>query len=147
MELIQVVEEVVGQFDAAAKAKGDPWLVDVPGEALVQADPSLVSSALQALVDNAVKHGSRGLIRITARPGDDGPAGMWILAVGDAGPGIEPLRLGILMDPVKRMEMKERGLGLSTAHYAVQLCGGRLEASSRPGEGSSFRLILPRVDR
>lgn len=147
VDIKQITDEVKAQYAEAARAKGDLLQIEVPDNAVVEGDASLLSSALQALVDNAIKHGTRGTIRISATTGGDGHADTWTLAVEDQGPGLAPDRLAQLMDPIRRMDMKDRGLGLTIAQYAVQLSGGRLEASSQPGQGSTFRLVLPAAGR
>lgn len=91
--------------------------------------------AVQALVENAIKHGRDRehpsvLIRIrTVRePG-------WIsLCVSDNGRGFDPARV---------REDDQVHLGLATVRERVRLlCGGTMEIDSRPGEGTSITLKL-----
>ncbi len=69
------------------------------------------------------------------------------LEVVDVGPGIDPEDLPRVFDPffTTKEPGEGTGLGLWNAHRIVELFGGRLEVSSRPGH-TCFRLILPAAD-
>jgi signal transduction histidine kinase len=62
----------------------------------------------------------------------------------DDGPGISPEDLPRVFDPFFTRRQGGSGLGLSIAHRAVQAHGGALIASSVPGEGATFAIVLPR---
>jgi signal transduction histidine kinase len=59
----------------------------------------------------------------------------------DRGPGVEPMRIGMLFVPfAQRPERREgTGLGLATADAAVRALGGRIGYHERPGGGAWFR--------
>ncbi len=66
--------------------------------------------------------------------------------VTDTGPGIAPDDLPHIFDRFWRTRDGNRtgaGLGLAIARGIVEAHGGRMWAESEPGEGSSFRFILP----
>lgn len=42
---------------------------------------------------------------------------------------------------------KGMGLGLSIAHRIVELCGGQIEVTSTPEEGSTFTVLLPKTEQ
>jgi two-component system NtrC family sensor kinase len=65
--------------------------------------------------------------------------------VTDTGVGMSPGVLAHAFEPfyTTRPPGQGKGLGLSTAYNCAQAHGGRLEAKSVVGEGSTFRLILP----
>lgn len=69
--------------------------------------------------------------------------------ITDHGPGIAEPNLEHIFDPFYRARpssggrSRSRGLGLPIAARIVQLHGGRIEVSSRPGEGTSFQIHLP----
>jgi signal transduction histidine kinase len=138
-DLLALVESIVAEFAPAASAKRIRLSVDPPPDRVVWADAEIVRMVLRELLDNAVKYGSTGGdVRIALEHGDQ----EWALAVSDSGPGFSPERLEQFMDPLKRVELRERGLGLTLSRHAARAMGGRIVAATGDG-GSSFTLIVP----
>ncbi len=67
--------------------------------------------------------------------------------VTDTGTGMDAERLGRVFEPFYTTKEvgKGTGLGLSTSYGIVSQLGGHLSARSKPGEGSAFSILLPRV--
>ena len=65
--------------------------------------------------------------------------------ISDDGPGIPEENLPDIFTPffTTKEEGKGTGLGLSLAYGIVENHGGRIEASSRPGQGTTFHVELP----
>jgi signal transduction histidine kinase len=115
----------------------------------VHADPDAVDRMVKNLLSNAVKYSPRGgRIRVTAGWAPDRP-GLVELAVEDEGVGIAPEALPRVFDKYVRIAHPDTtaarglGLGLSLVRALVEAHGGEVEARSRPGRGSRFRLLLP----
>lgn len=117
-------------------------------------DPELLHRTLFNLVLNAVQVGDPEgsvTVRVVAdalRP-DLVPSEVSLghpvrLRVIDDGPGIAPEDLPRIFDPFYTRRQGGSGLGLSIAHRAVQAHGGALVASSNPGKGATFAMVLPR---
>lgn len=117
-------------------------------------DPELLHRTLLNLVLNAVQVGDpdRAVrVRVLAdslRP-DLVPGAISLgnpvrIRVIDDGPGIEPEDLPRIFDPFYTRRSGGSGLGLAIAHRAVQAHGGALLASSVPGRGATFAIVLPR---
>jgi len=105
--------------------------------------PSQIYQVVMNLVVNAA-HAigeQRGRITVRTRPAQDH---VW-LAVSDTGSGIAPEVLPRIFDPffTTKPVGQGTGLGLSMAHGIVQRHGGRIEVDTAPGQGSTFRVLLP----
>ena len=70
------------------------------------------------------------------------------LALTDTGGGMDQRRLSRIFDPffTTRDVGQGMGLGLSAAYGLVRAMGGTVDAISTPGEGTTFRVYLPRID-
>ena len=93
------------------------------------------------LLSNAIRHTpAGGSVTIAARR--SGAA--LELAVSDTGEGIPADVLHRVFERyVKGPSSTGTGLGLAIARDVVKAHGGRIEAESRPGKGTTIRLLLP----
>jgi len=108
----------------------------------VYVDPDKVEQVLTNLVENAAKYGSPKAMRVTAEV--DGAA--VAVAVRDTGEGIPAEDLPRVFTKFFRRDHGRptgTGLGLWISQGLVEAHGGRLTATSVPGEGSTFRFTLP----
>jgi signal transduction histidine kinase len=119
---------------------------------LVMGDEQALRSVVRNLVSNAVKFGGEDSpVCISARRvGDGARASHEIeLSVKDRGPGIGPSELKHIFNPFFRgqgalaRQIRGSGLGLSLVREIVQAHRGRVEVTSEPGIGSTFRVYLP----
>jgi len=112
----------------------------------IKADHSGLVRAVRALLDNAIKFSPDGgeIVIHAYAQGDQ-----VCIAVRDPGVGFPIERIEELFQPFKRIEAVDGhlfggvGIGLPIARGLVQLHGGRIEAQSEPGHGSTFTIILP----
>jgi signal transduction histidine kinase/CheY-like chemotaxis protein len=84
------------------------------------------------------------LVTVSTRTGADGWA---LVEIADNGVGIPPKVLDRIFEPfftTKPLGVGT-GLGLAIAHGIVTNAGGRIEVESRVGQGSTFRVLLPRA--
>jgi PAS domain S-box-containing protein len=123
------------------------------GSQLHQVILNLCSNAAQAMQDqgdilevcleDAVPDGQ-------ANPIDAEPAlGKYVqLTVRDKGGGIDPRIVDRIFDPffTTKKQGAGTGLGLAVAHGIVKSHGGTIEVDNRPGEGATFRVLLPVMD-
>lgn len=108
------------------------------GAQVNQALMNLVVNAIQAVVDRPDHTGA-----VTLTTGVDGEAAY--VEVRDEGVGMSPEVLAHAFEPffTTRAVGEGVGLGLWTAWSCAERHGGRLEAQSAVGVGSTFRLSLP----
>ena len=111
-----------------------------------EGDGTRVRQVLINLVSNAVKFTERG--EVTVRVAPDGP-GRLRIAVTDTGVGIPPDRIEWLFEPFTQLAAAPgqgqggSGLGLAISRQLVELMGGTIGATSEPGRGSTFEVVVP----
>lgn len=112
----------------------------------VTCDPEQIEQALIALMINAVEAMSEGG-RLGVRTwSDEAAPGVVRLSVRDTGVGIPPEAQPHIFDPFfsTKDATKGVGLGLAVVYGIVQRHEGTIEVASRPGQGTTFTITLPR---
>jgi signal transduction histidine kinase len=116
----------------------------------VRADAEQLRQVLINLIRNAVQAmGTTGAVYVSTRARvERHPAGgsdsTWVeIAVRDEGPGIAPQVMKNLFVPFVTTKERGTGLGLAISQRVVAEMGGRIDAVSRPGMGSTFTVLLP----
>ena len=108
-------------------------------------DPVLLRRVAQNLISNAVKYTDRGGVLVGARRSG---AYIW-LEVHDTGVGIAPEDQERIFNEFERLSpegaAQGTGLGLSIVRRACARLYHRIELRSTPGQGSVFRVRMPRV--
>jgi signal transduction histidine kinase len=113
---------------------------------VLRADETRLQEILYNLLDNAVKYSPpQAEIRLQAeRQGQE-----IALAVSDHGPGIGKDDLPRIFERFYRVDKARSralggtGLGLSIVKHIAQLHGGRVDAESEPGRGTTVRVFIP----
>lgn len=104
-----------------------------------------VRQVLTNLLSNAVKFTERGSVIVRVTPS----AGYVRFSVSDTGIGVPPEFMPHLYEAFRQADSAPTrrfggaGLGLAIARQLCQAMGGRIDASSRPGKGSTFWFELP----
>lgn len=137
------VRLTVGLDEPGRRVRIDPTQLD-------QVIMNLALNARDAMPDGGALHIATGhAVVLQPEPlgQEELPPGRYaILAVADTGRGIPPEILPRIFDPffTTKREQGGSGLGLSTVHGIVRQSGGFIAADSRPGQGTTFRIWLPR---
>ena len=117
------------------------WRVQVP-EGTLLADSERLRTALDALLENAVRHTTaKDAIQVTAETED----GAVVITVTDSGEGIPADELPLVFDQRYSggRQPGGTGLGLAITKAIVEAHGGTLTATSVLGQGATFELRLP----
>jgi len=133
---------------------------------LLNVDPFQMRQVFQNLITNAVQAMPRGgELRISARlvqssvfnvqsfeEQDKGPGTLNVepspgesveISISDTGEGIAPENMRRLFQPLFTTKSKGIGLGLVVSRNLITANGGRIEAESRSGGGTTFKVTLP----
>ena len=121
------------------------WQLGRLDKVTVQADRERLGLAVDALLENAVRHtGDGDVIKLSVvAVGFGQPVRM---VVADAGQGIPPELLEPIFDRFRSGDCghpRGTGLGLALVRAVARAHGGDVLVSSRPGQGSEFALLLP----
>ena len=140
----RLVDEVLAFFEAAAEEQG----IHLEGRAsgALRGDAELLRQALANLVANALQATPRGgQIQVAIEPLPHGAA----IQVRDTGRGIPPDERPRVFDRFARtrasLDGKDvgTGLGLAIVQSIARLHGGTVGIESRPGKGTTVRMVLP----
>ena len=152
LELINLKDVVMGinkNLIPIAEKENKQLILNADDDILIMANKDILWQAVYNIVDNALKYTSEQgkvevtLIKETKRA---------IIVVKDDGVGIASEDVDRIFDRFYRVDKARSretggtGLGLSIAHSAIEFHNGSIEVTSRPGEGSEFKIILPLVD-
>ena len=114
----------------------------------VEADATQLRQVVMNLVTNASEAVAGGGGTVTVRTGSipaaATPGGMDVfLEVSDTGVGMSADVIRKIFDPFFTTKFTGRGLGLAVVQGIARGHGGSLQVRSEPGNGSTFRLVLP----
>ena len=146
----EVVSDALKAFDAATLADRAEVEVtlDAMEQAVVRGERQALSQAVANLLINSWKYTPREgrHIALSARATERQVE----IAVSDNGPGIPREEQARIFDQFERGQAARRsgregsGLGLAIVRAVVRAHRGKVDVRSRPGEGSEFRIRLPR---
>jgi signal transduction histidine kinase len=143
LEVRQIVDGVVHE---TRRRDGAAHPIEIEGSAMARCNPTLLSQALLHVLTNATRYSSPGS-PITVTIGRRGPAVE--ICVHDAGISIDPADAERVYQVFERggnarqAGVRGLGLGLFLARRALADTGGTIDHVPRPGEGTSFRIVLP----
>lgn len=146
LDTSRLVERVIGDIRPQAEAKHQAL-----NHAIASPLPSLFGNPLRLrqmlsnLVENAIKYTPEaGRIQVDAYA----EGGFVVLSVADTGIGIPPADLPYVFDRFFRsdnasLSQEGTGLGLSIVKSIVESHNGRVWVNSKPGQGTTFTVMLP----
>jgi two-component system sensor histidine kinase AtoS len=110
----------------------------------VRVDPMKLEQVFVELVSNALDAmPSGGRLAIAGRLEQSGETPGLAVTVQDTGSGIPDQVLPSIGEPFFTTRPEGTGLGVATARRFVEQHGGRLDLTSRVGEGTTVKIWLP----
>ncbi len=147
VQLAELFQSVIRDWEKKLAEKQLKVVVDLsPDARTIRADETRLHEVLYNLLDNALKY-SRENGEIRLRAAQHGPE--IVLSVTDNGIGITKGDLPRIFerfyraDKARSRELGGTGLGLAIVKHIAQLHGGRVEAESELGKGTTIRVSLP----
>jgi len=148
VNIVALVEDCLDQLGSLATQKGSNLVVDVRGGyGESEVDQRRIRRIILNFVGNAIDHGEGRPIVVFV----DSHEGAVAIAVRDWGVGMKPDQVARVFDrfwradPSRQRTTGGTGLGLAIASEDALAHGGRIDVWSREGEGSCFRLTIPRT--
>jgi two-component system chemotaxis sensor kinase CheA len=150
------------------------YLADLP---VVKTDAEKLKHALQNLINNALKFTHTGTVTITVRALEDdrldasddnekdadespsphasrpAPRAFIEFIVADTGIGIPEDQLPHIFDSFRQIDSSDTrryggmGMGLYVVKKLAEILGAHIQVTSAPGQGSTFKLLLPYVEK
>jgi len=146
LRLNEVIDDVLDDAKFEATALGGTITYESNGEVQLQGDASLLRSAIENIVRNAIFYsGKEGRIEVRL----DRTDGTAVLLVRDNGPGVPEKALPLLFQPFYRVDDSRgtttggMGLGLAIVRNAVAIHGGTVSARNVAPHGLEVELRLP----
>lgn len=152
-ETEELCEHLNSMFQNMAQKKGLDFSVQMSDKMpiFLCSDDLRIRQVITNLVGNALKFTEKGFVRVLfdskCIEGQDEI--LLVMQVEDSGIGIDQDRLDEIFSPFMQVESGDSrrfegtGLGLAIVRRLVERMGGSVEVSSKPGEGSIFRVQLP----
>lgn len=142
IQVVNLLGEVESTARPEANAKSINLTVEADSALEIQGDRHLLASAVANLVQNAIKY-TRPETSVCVR-GYERDENV-VIEVEDMCGGLPNGKTNELFVPYVQAsgDREGLGLGLSIAQRAVQLNGGTLSATDRPGIGCTFTILLP----
>ena len=148
VDLCELVASVSDSLRVLVEEKNQELIVELPERVAVECDATVLRQGITNLLHNAIKYTPpKGVIRVAAISTVTGGA---VVEVQDTGPGIPAadqqrvFERFYRVDPARSRDTGGTGLGLAIARWAVEASGGRIELESAGGQGTLFRVVLPR---
>ena len=150
VHLRQLIQEVAKDAAFEAQSRHCHVQVNAPTDCLVTGSPSLLHSAIENVVRNAIRYTEEGTSVTIELDHAQGPGGSEaIVRVIDSGPGVPEDSLDKLFRPFYRIDDARGrqtggvGLGLAITARAVSLHGGTVRATNRAEGGLILEIRLP----
>ena len=150
--LAPLIADVGKTIEPMAGKNGNRIVIDCPPDlGTIHADQTRLRQALLNLASNANKFTEQGTVTLAAQP-QELEGREWItVAVTDTGIGMTEEQMGRLFQEFSQADSSTTrkyggtGLGLAISRHFCRMMGGDITVASKPGEGSTFTLRLPRT--
>ena len=150
--LAPLIEDVAKTVEPMATKNANRIVINCPPDlGMIHADQTRFRQALLNLASNANKFTEKGTVTIAAQPQRLDGRDVITIAVTDTGIGMTEEQMGRLFQEFSQADTSTArkyggtGLGLAISRHFCRLMGGDITVESKPAEGSTFTIRLPRI--
>ncbi|MBK9291955.1 MAG: HAMP domain-containing histidine kinase [Bacteroidetes bacterium] len=143
LDLSEVLQKIVNLFDHQENITFG-LQISASTPAWIEADPENLNRIFINLIKNSIQAiGNKPQARITVRLSESTTA--YLVEVEDTGKGMTEEEARKVFSPNFTTKSSGMGMGLSIVHSLVQQAGGKIDFNTRPGQGTTFQIELPRA--
>jgi len=146
VNLGKLVQDLGMDAEILCREKGLGFQLGEAHDLIVKGDEAMLKQLFFNLLDNAIKYTpSGGTISVSFRTEGQ----MAVVAITDTGIGIAPEDIPLILERFYRVDKARSrtggslGLGLAISQRIAEAHGGKIEAESQVGKGSTFTVSLP----
>jgi signal transduction histidine kinase len=150
VDLNTIIHEITKDAGFEAQSRRCQVETTVVDDCVVMGSPSLLHSAIENVVRNAIRYTQEGTsVQVRLEEGRSPLGAEAVVRVTDSGPGVPEDALEKLFRPFYRIDDARGrqtggvGLGLAITERAVRLHGGTVKAANRPQGGLMVEIRLP----
>jgi len=148
----EITDDMRSLFFAIAREKNLDLQINISSSlpATIETDKMRLEQILKNLLSNALKFTTRGSVKLNVEEVKN-DARLIRFSVIDTGIGIPADKQGLVFEAFQQADGSTKrkyggtGLGLSISRELSRLLGGDITVSSKPGEGSTFSVTIPRI--
>lgn len=158
-DIMNLINNIVLTVKPAMEKNGNTFILDCDDNlGTMYADQTRMRQVLFNLLSNAAKFTSNGKVTLTVRLekshiSKNTPSSIISFTVTDTGIGMSPSQQQKLFQPFTQGDNSTTkkyggtGLGLAISRHFCQMMGGEIVVDSQVGVGSTFRVILPKLEQ
>ena len=146
-----LLEEVISTMRLSAEKKDINLVADynIAANTYVDGDAFRLKQILYNLLGNAIKFTDKGEVKLSVTVSPLGAASRYVFTVSDTGIGLSEKDVTRIFnefeqapDTASNNNVKGTGLGLTITKALIEAQGGRINVTSKPGQGSSFNFSI-----
>ncbi len=149
VDLNKVIYEVLENLEIQISESNAQ--IDFENLPSIEVDETQIYQLFQNLIGNAIKFKKKDSPSIIKIEAQSNVKGFWEITVQDNGIGFNEKYLDRIFKPFERLHGKNEypgsGMGLTICNKIVNRHGGTLKASSSPENGTTFKIVLPEVQK
>jgi PAS domain S-box-containing protein len=151
VDVMDIIKDSVNLYRAESERKKiELFYYPAKTPVIAFTDQKIIYDTLNNLINNAIIFTRKGSVKVKVSEEKINDISYIIINVVDTGIGINKEDLNIIFDEFRQVSEGwgrnhgGSGLGLSICKKYMELLGGKISVTSKPGAGSDFKLVIPK---